>query len=85
VNHELASAALMLDAKHWMVVHGWEDRGRHPGLSAIVVDGQRVTDLYLRDPNWDFNQRIDIDWFTGLQYQVDCGTFNGRFVMVARP
>ena len=86
VNAQLASAALLEDSTHWMVVYGWENRTNPPGvvLPSILVDGQRITDLYVHDPNWQFQTRIDVEEWVVLLYKVDCGSFQNKFVVVAK-
>ena len=87
VNNNMASAALLEDSTHWMVVYGWEDRPDPPGdvLPAITVDRKRITDLYVHDPNWPNQTRIDVEEWAILQYEVDCGVFKNKYVVVARP
>jgi hypothetical protein len=86
VNAQLASAALLEDSTHWMVVYGWENRPNPRGvvLPSIVVDGQRITDLYVFDPNWPNQTRIDVEEWVILQYRVDCGAFQNTFVCIAK-
>jgi hypothetical protein len=86
VNGQMAAVVLTQDSTHWMVVFGWDDKQpRGAQLPHIVVGGQTIRHLFLRDPAWSYPSRIDLDEWVALQYTVDCGQFNNRFVVVAAP
>jgi hypothetical protein len=86
INSDVPCAALLEDSTHWMVVFGWEARAsRRRPLRSVSVDGHDITHVFVHDPNWAFPTLMDIEQWTAVQYQVDCGTFNQEFVVIGKP
>lgn len=86
INAQQAAVALVENSTHWIVVHGWHDRtSRRRALPSIMIDGQRITHLYVRDPNFAYESEIDIEEWTVAQWKVNCGTFRQQYVVVGRP
>jgi hypothetical protein len=81
VKQGMASAVLVEDTTHWIVVFGCENSQRRN--VPVLVNGDPVTHILARDPALSgFPMRMTLDAWAAAICSVRCGKFNQKYIVV---